>query len=96
MDSINFPYLSNLGVNGNGSTAAHFDIDANAFKSILGRWMRGGGERYSPLDVLNSATAVNVLGELSIGGTLMRGSQPNSAIRNKTYFLCDLVGKKMY
>jgi hypothetical protein len=45
--------------------------------------MRGGGERYNPLDVLNSATAVNVLGELSIGGTLMRGSQPNSAIRNK-------------
>ncbi|EFX83821.1 hypothetical protein DAPPUDRAFT_301632 [Daphnia pulex] len=71
---------SQTGVNGNGSTAAHFDIDANAFKSILGRWMRGGGERYNPLDVLNSATAVNVLGELSIGGTLMRGSQPNSAI----------------
>ena len=43
--------------------------------------MRGGGERYNPLDVLNSATAVTVLGELSIGGTLMRGPQPNSAIR---------------
>lgn len=45
--------------------------------------MRGGGDRYNPLDVLSSATAVTVLGELSIGGSLMRGPQPNSAIRMK-------------
>nr|CAH0099157.1 unnamed protein product [Daphnia galeata] len=71
---------SQSGVNGNGSSSTHFEIDSSAFKSIVNRWMRGGGERYNPLDVLNSATAVTVLGELSIGGTLMRGPQPNSAI----------------
>nr|CAG4646969.1 EOG090X04EN [Megafenestra aurita] len=66
-------------VNGNGSFATH-DIDTNAFKSIMARWMRGGGDGYNPLDVLSSATAVTVLGELSVGGSLMRGPQPNSAI----------------
>lgn len=43
--------------------------------------MRGGGDGYNPIDVLSSATAVTVLGELSVGGSLMRGPQPNSAIR---------------
>lgn len=46
--------------------------------------MRGGGDGYNPLDVLSSATAVTVLGELSVGGSLMRGPQPNSAIRTSS------------
>ena len=70
----------NPGVNGNGSSVSH-DIDANTFKLIVSRWMRGGGDGYNPLDVLSSATAVTVLGELSVGGSLMRGPQPNSATR---------------
>ncbi|XP_057381031.1 general transcription factor IIH subunit 1-like [Daphnia carinata] len=70
---------SQAGVNKNGSSTGQA-VDPNTFKSILGRWMRGGGDRYNPLDVLSSATAVTVLGELSIGGSLMRGPQPNSAI----------------
>nr|CAG4639101.1 EOG090X04EN [Daphnia magna] len=70
---------SQAGVNRNGSSTG-LAVDSNTFKSILGRWMRGGGDRYNPLDVLSSATAVTVLGELSIGGSLMRGPQPNSAI----------------
>lgn len=70
-----------LGVNGNGTSASHADIDTSAFKAIVVRWMRGGGDGYNPMDVLNSATAVTVLGELSVGGSLMRGAQPNAAIR---------------
>lgn len=62
-------------------------MDANTFKSILARWMRGGGEGYNPMDVLSSATAVTVLGELSVGGSLMRGTQPNSAIRKSIRIL---------
>nr|CAG4650895.1 EOG090X04EN [Simocephalus serrulatus] len=67
------------GVNGNGASAIH-DVDTNTFKSIVTRWMKGGGDGYNPIDVLSSATAVTVLGELSVGGSLMRGPQPNSAI----------------
>lgn len=60
-------------------------MDPSTFKAIVARWMRGGGDGYNPLDVLSSATAVTVLGELSVGGSLMRGPTPNSAIRKLNY-----------
>ena len=70
------------GVNGNGSSATHqSDVDPTTFKAIVDRWVQGGGDGYNPQDVLSSATAVTVLGELSVGGSLMRGPTPNSAIR---------------
>nr|CAG4649250.1 EOG090X04EN [Scapholeberis mucronata] len=81
------------GVNGNGSSISH-EIDADTFKSIVTRWKRGGGDGYNPLDVLSSSTAVTVLGELSVGGSLMRGPQPNSA----THLQADLQSelKQLY
>jgi len=41
-------------------------------------------EGYNPINVLSSPTAVTVLGQLSVGGVLMRGSQVNAATRNFT------------
>lgn len=67
--------------NGNGSASSYSEIDTSTFKAIVSRWIRGGGDGYNPMDVLSSATAVTVLGELSVGGSLMRGAQPNAAIR---------------
>ena len=38
-------------------------------------------EGYDPTDVLKHTSAVAVLGELSVGGSLMRGAQENTATR---------------
>nr|CAG4641614.1 EOG090X04EN [Eurycercus lamellatus] len=69
-----------IGVNGNGSSvASHSDLDSNKFSAIVARWVRGGGDGYNPMDVLSSVAAVNVMTELSVGGSLMRGATANSA-----------------
>lgn len=43
--------------------------------------MRGGDKEYNPADVLQSTTAIEVLKELSVGGSLMRRAQPHAATR---------------
>ena len=56
-------------------------MDTPTFRSIVSRW----NSVLADLDVLNSATAVSVLGELSVGGSLMRGAQQDSAIRKNCF-----------
>nr|CAG4642444.1 EOG090X04EN [Evadne anonyx] len=60
----------------NGSSSLNSDLDGPTFNSIVDTWMKCDG--YNPLDVLKHTSAVAVLGELSVGGSLMRGAQENS------------------
>nr|CAG4643138.1 EOG090X04EN [Ilyocryptus agilis] len=66
---------SQSGMNGNGSTVSN-DLDVNQFQALVARWTRGGGDGYNPADVLSPNVAVNVMGELSTGGSLMRDLSP--------------------
>lgn len=54
-------------------------MDVPTFNSYVNLWMKCEG--YNPSDVLKHTSAVAVLGELSVGGSLMRGAQENNAIR---------------
>lgn len=67
--------------NGSGIGSKHTELDPEKFKALVSRWMRGGGEGYNPMDVLSSVTAVAVMGDLSVGGPLMRGAGNSSATR---------------
>lgn len=55
------------------------DLDGPTFNAYIDHWMKCEG--YNPLDVLKHTSAVAVLGELSVGGSLMRGAQESSTIR---------------
>lgn len=60
--------------NGNGSSS---HLDDEHYNHLVINWMNAEG--YNPINVLSSPTAVTVLGQLSVGGVLMRGSQVNAA-----------------
>ena len=60
-------------------------MDGPTFHSLVNLWMNCEG--YNPLDVLKHTSAVAVLGELSVGGSLMRGAQESSATRNEPLIL---------
>lgn len=60
-------------------------MDPDKFKSLVTRWAKGGGEGCNPADVLNTMTAVSVMAELSVGGSLMKGATANSATRKPTH-----------
>jgi len=62
----------------NGNSSSSSDLDVPTFNSYVNLWMKCEG--YNPSDVLKHTSAVAVLGELSVGGSLMRGAQENNAI----------------
>ena len=71
-------------MNGNGSAAVSSgELGSEEFKTVVTRWMRGAPDGgYNPADVLSSVTTLAVMTDLSVGGSLMKPSAPNSATRN--------------
>nr|CAG4640782.1 EOG090X04EN [Eulimnadia texana] len=72
---LNGPTAMNHNVpNGNGSSSAgdQHRVDEYSYKDFVKRWMEG---TVPSAEILSSSTAVQVLGELSVGGSLMRGAQ---------------------
>nr|CAG4636094.1 EOG090X04EN [Eubosmina coregoni] len=69
------PTLPAMKLNGNGASSSH--LDDEHYNHLVINWMNAEG--YNPINVLSSSTAVTVLGQLSVGGALMRGAQVNAA-----------------
>ena len=83
--------LTTTAANGNGTskTSTYSDMEPETFQSAITRWMNSNHERGGSTNVLDSDTAVSVLTELSVGGTLMRGAEQSDTIRN--YYLSNFL-----
>ena len=56
-------------------------MDLATFKAQVDGWMRCEG--YNAMEILSHTSAVAVLGELSVGGSLMRRVQQENATRKQ-------------
>jgi hypothetical protein len=67
---------STVNGNGNGTAKDYSNIDYSTFSNLVTRWVSARA-----MDVIDSDSAVGVLTELSVGGSLMRGAEQSSTIR---------------